>query len=191
MDELVVVRFHDRRRAAKVVDLLWRMNDALTIELEDAVTVLRNRGGNLEFETTCGHMHEKGIIKAGVMGFLIGFLIATPPAIVLLALGQGVITGIATVAAGVLGGAAIGFIVGVSDAIMDMAWWRDHLGFDACFVREADYGIGPGDSAILAWIDPRDLDMVAKQFTHYGGEVHLAAAPSAQILSGTWRHVLA
>jgi uncharacterized membrane protein len=175
MNELVIVRFHNRRRAAKLVDMLWRMNDALAIELEDAVAVFRDRRGNLEFEETLTSTLEKLVARAGLKGLLIGGVVAMPLALVLLAFGEEVSLALETLLGGLLVCGAIGVITGVSDASVDRAWWRDHRGLDACFMREAVTLIGPNESAILAWVDAADLDIVSQQFGHYGGEVQFAA----------------
>jgi hypothetical protein len=122
------------------------------------------------------------IARAGLWGLLIGAFIALPVAIVLLAFGEEVSHVLAAVLGGLLGCGAIGIVTGVSDASLDRAWWRDHRGIDACFVRDAANLIGPDDSAILAWIDPLDLDIVAHQFGHYGGEVRFAARRTKGLL---------
>jgi uncharacterized membrane protein len=176
MNELVVVRFHNRRRAAKLVDVLWKMNDALAIELEDAVTVFRDRRGNLEFDESFVPTLEKLVARAGLNGLLIGIIVALPVAILLLAFSEGPSLALEAFLGCLFACGAIGIVTGVSDASLDHAWWRDHRALDGCFVREAGNLLGPDDSAILAWIDPNDLDKVAEQFAYYGGDVRFAYA---------------
>jgi len=166
MYELIVVRFHNRYRAAEVFNELWRMNDDWVIALDDAVTVYRDRHGNLEYERRFASTLDKGVARAGLWGSLLGALIA-----VSFTAGASAAVGIAIVAAGALAGGSIGVAAGALNTALDVAWWKDHFGISDRFVQEVGNEIAPDDSAILAWIDLVDPKTIAQRFRGLGGTV--------------------
>jgi uncharacterized membrane protein len=71
------------------------------------------------------------------------------------------------VAAGTLGGGALGAASGA----LDVEWWRDTVGISEDFVREVGAMVQPGDSAIFVLVRRADPAYVADQFRGYGGTV--------------------
>jgi uncharacterized membrane protein len=71
------------------------------------------------------------------------------------------------VAAGLVGGGALGAAGGALDA----NWWKNEAGIADEFVYEAGRLIEPGDSAIFALLRTADPDYVDAQFRGYGGIV--------------------
>jgi uncharacterized membrane protein len=54
---------------------------------------------------------------------------------------------------------------------LDAEWWKEDFGISDDFVRDVGNMIGRGDSAIFAWIQSRDPEMVAERFRGLGGKV--------------------
>jgi uncharacterized membrane protein len=164
MYELIVVSFQSRRRATEAFTTLWRMNDNWVVAIDDAVTVHRDRHGNLQYDRSFASTQDKGLVRAGFWGSLLGALIAVPCTAVAGA-------DVATIAAGALAGGAIGIAAGILSTASDAAWWKDHFWLSDSFVREIGDEIGPGDSALLAWVDVADPETIAQQFRVLGGTV--------------------
>jgi uncharacterized membrane protein len=95
-------------------------------------------------------------------GSLLGALIAAP-----FTAGASAAVGAAALASGALLGGAIGGTGGALDA----AWWKDDFGLSDTFVKDVSRMIGPGDSAIFAWIQSVDPELVARKFQGFGGRV--------------------
>ncbi len=162
MHNLIVVGFHNQYRAAEVLNELWRMNDDWVVELDDAVAVYRDRHGKLRYQQSVAPTAGEEAGWGALWGSLIGALIAAP-----FTVGASVAAGAATVAAGAL----VGGSVGVAGGAVDAAWWKDHFGISKDFVREVSNLIGPNDSAIFAWIQSADPEMLAQRFRGFGGKV--------------------
>jgi uncharacterized membrane protein len=175
MFELIVVSFQNRRRATEAFATLWRMNDDWLVAIDDAVTVHRDRRGNLQYEQSFASTLDKGVVRAGLWCSLLGALIAVP-----FTRGVSAGVGVATVAAGALAGGSIGIAAGVLSTASDAAWWKGHIGISDRFVREIGNDIRPGDSAILAWIDLVDLELLAEHFRGLGGTVLTTTLPLEQ-----------
>ncbi|MGO9111600.1 MAG: DUF1269 domain-containing protein [Thermoguttaceae bacterium] len=166
MYDLIVVSFHNRDRATEVLNELWRMNDDWIIEVDDAVALYRDQHGNLEYQQSIASTLGKGVARAGLRGFFLGALVALP-----FTAGTSAAVGVATLAAGALAGGSIGAAAGALEADLDAAWWKDHFGISDALVRDISSEIGPDDSAILAWIESVDPEMVAHRFCGLGGTV--------------------
>jgi uncharacterized membrane protein len=163
MYELTVVGFKkDMFRASTVLNKLIAMNDDWVVDLRDAVAVYRDYSGQLRidqsFQTTTG----EGAVLGGLMGSLIGAVLAIP-----FTMGVSAAVAGGAIAAGVLGGGALGATGGALDA----EWWKEDVGISNQFVQEVGRMIELGDSAIFALIHTTDPDFVAEQFRGYGGTV--------------------
>ena len=174
MDGLIVVSFHDRRRAAQAFDWLWQMNDKLVIELEDAVIVHRDQHGNLEYDQDLTWTLDKGLIGAGLRRWLRVFVAIS------FALGMDSILAPTALCACVLLG-LIGVVAGALDAGEDAAWWKDRLCVPKCLVPEVVDDVSPGDSAVVAWVDSAGLEMAAPMFRGFGGKVVRMTLPVAKL----------
>jgi uncharacterized membrane protein len=162
MHDLIVVSFHNQYRAAEVLNELWRMNDDWAVDLDDAVAVYRDRFGNLRYQQSVAPTVGEGAAWGGLWGSLLGALIAAP-----FTAGASAAAGAAALASGALAGGALGGTTGALDA----SWWKDDFGISEDFVDEVSRQIGPGDSAIFAWIQSADPELVAERFRGYGGTV--------------------
>ncbi|MGA2065398.1 MAG: DUF1269 domain-containing protein [Thermoguttaceae bacterium] len=159
MHNLIVVGFHDRYRAAEALNALRRMNDDWLLDLDDAVAVYRDRRGNVRYQQSVSPRAGVGAAWGALWGSLLGLLLAGP-----FSAGAGTAVG----AAALIGGAVAG---GVAGGVLDAAWWKEHLGIPDDFVRGVGNLIGPGDSAIFAWVQAGDPEMVARRFRGLGGTV--------------------
>ena len=175
MEELIVISFHDRRRAAKALALLCQLNDKLAIELDDAVIVHRDRDGNLEYDRDLSSALDKGLIRAGLRGGLLSVLVAAP-----LTLGAVAIVGVAAWYACILAG-LVGVVAGAWDAAEDEVWWKDHLAVPKCLVPEVADRVEPGESALIAWVDAAGLETAASAFRGFGGKVVRTTLPAAKV----------
>lgn len=163
MYELTVVGFKkDMLRASTVLNKLIDMEDDWVVDLRDAVAVYRDYSGRLRIDQSYGMTTGEGAAWGGLMGSLIGALLAAP-----FTLGASAAVASGAIAAGVLGGAALG----VTGGALDAEWWKDEIGVSNYFVKEVGSMIEPGDSAIFALIHTTDPDFVAEQFRGYGGVV--------------------
>jgi uncharacterized membrane protein len=159
MHNLIVVGFHNQYRAAEVLNELRRLNDEWVVDLDDAVAVYRDHDGNLRYQQSVSPKVGDGAAWGALWGSLLGFLLAGP-----LAAGASTAVG----AAALIGGAVAG---GVAGGVLDAAWWKEHFGMPDDFVQGVSNMIGPDDSAIFAWIQSGDPEMVAERFRGRGGRV--------------------
>jgi len=171
MHELIVVGFHNQYRAAEVLNELWRMNDDWTVDLDDAVAVYRDRHGNLRYQQSVAPTTGECAAWGALWGSLLGALIAVP-----FTAGASAAVGAAAVASGALAGGAL---AGTGGAI-DAEWWKEDFGISEEFVDGVSNMIGPGDSAIFAWIDSADPELVAGRFRGLGGTVLRTTLTPAQ-----------
>ena len=162
MRNLIVVGFQNQYRAAEVLNELWRLNDDWVVELDDAVAVYRDRRGNLRYQQSVAPTTGEGAAFGGLWGSMLGALLAAP-----FTAGASAAVGAAAVASSALAGGALGMAGGAIDA----NWWKEDFGIPDDFVQSVSRMIGPGDSAIFAWIDATDHEFVAEQFRGLGGTV--------------------
>jgi uncharacterized membrane protein len=162
MHNLIAVGFHNQYRAAEVLNELWRMNDDWVVELDDAVAVYRDRHGKLRYQQSVPHTVGEGAAVGALWGSLLGILLAAP-----FTVGASAAAGAGPVAAGALAGGSLG----VAGGALDAAWWKDTFGIPDDFVRGVASMIGRGDSAIFAWIQSSNPEMVAARFRGLGGTV--------------------
>src|SRR5262245_31105117 len=158
MAELIVVGFKkDMYRASEVLNTLQDMNNSWVVDLHDAVAVYRDYSGKLRVDQSYQMTTGEGAAWGGLWGSLIGLTLAIP-----FTAGAS-----AAVAAGALGGGALG----VAGGAIDADWWKDSYGIDEDFVKEVGAMVQPGDSAIFALLRSADPTYLAEQFRGYGGTV--------------------
>jgi len=162
MHNLIVVGFHNQYRAAEVLNELRRLNDDWVVDLDDAVAVYRDRHGDLRYEQSVALTVGQEAGWGALWGSLLGALLAAP-----FTAGATAAAGVAAVAAG----AVVGGSLGVAGGALDAAWWKEHCGISDDFVQDVGNMIGRGDSAIFAWIQSGDPEMVAERFRGLGGRV--------------------
>ncbi len=176
METFIAVTFPDRRRAAQALSLLWRSNDKLDIELDDAVIVHCDHEGNLEYDQDSPSMLERGLVWAGLWGSLIGALAAVAFAVVTNEVLNIIALGACALAAGL-----IVTMVELSRA-GDCAARRDFFGVPKGFVQEVVDGISPGDSAVVAWLDSDGLETAAPTFRGFGGKLLRTTLPPEEVV---------
>jgi len=170
MSELIVVGFKkDMYRASEVLNILQDMNSSWVVDLNDAVAVYRDYGGKLRVDQSYQMTTKEGAAWGGLLGILIGGLIAIP-----FTAGA---SAAAAVAAGTLGGGALGAGAGALDA----KTWKEDFGISEDFVSSIGTMVQTGDSAIFALLRTLDADLVAEQFRGFGGTIlRTTLSPSQQ-----------
>jgi len=158
--ELIVVGFQDNMyRAAQVLNTLKEMNDTSVVDLKDAVAVYRDYNGKLRvdqsFQTTVG----QGAAWGGVIGALIGALVAIP------------FTGGASAAVAVAAGTLSLGTIGATAGALTAENWKADFGISDDFVQRVGTMVQPGSSAIFALLRTIDPDLVAAQFKGYNGTI--------------------
>jgi len=171
MHNLIVVGFHNQYRAAEVLNELRRLNDDWVVDLDDAVAVYRDRHGKLRYQQSFALTAGEEAGWGALWGSLLGALLAAP-----FTAGASAAAGVAAVAVG----AVVGGSLGVAGGALDAEWWKEHCGISDDFVRDIGNMIDRGDSAIFAWIQSSDPEMVAERFRGYGGTVLRTTLTPAQ-----------
>jgi uncharacterized membrane protein len=163
MAQLIVVGFRqDMYRASEVLNKLTALDDKWAVDLQDAVAVYRDYGGQLRVDQSDQMTTGQEAGWGALWGSLIGALIAIP----FTAGASGAVLA-GALAAGALGGGALGATGGALDA----SWWKDEFGIPEEFVEGTGSMVRPGDSAIFALLRTVDPVQVAEQFRGYGGTV--------------------
>lgn len=164
MSNLVVVGFKkDMFRASKVLNELVDMEYDWTIDLDDAVAAYRDYNGNLRIDASYQPTTGEGAALGGLLGSLIGFTLG--------AIAAPVTAGASVVAATVTLATAGGGALGAAGGALDATWWKEDFGIADDFVQDVGTLVQPGDSAIFALIRRANPDIVAEQFSNYGGVV--------------------
>jgi uncharacterized membrane protein len=164
MPEIIVVGFKkDMYRASEVLGQLERLNVDWAVDLHDAVAVYRDYNGKLRVDQSFQMTTREGAGWGALWGSLIGATLAIP------------FTGGASAAAAIAGplaaGAAAGGVVGAGAGALDASWWKDEFGIPDEFVEQVGSLIEPGDSAVFALLRTANPEVVANQFSGYGGTV--------------------
>ena len=160
MAELIVVGFKkDMYRASEVLNTLKDMNENWVVDLNDAVAVYRDYQGKLRVDQSYQMTTGQGAAWGGLFGGLIGALIAAP------------FTGGASAAAFLAASSLSGVALGATAGAIDAETWKEEYGISEDFVNRVGTMVQPGDSAIFALLRTLDADMVAKQFSGYGGTI--------------------
>ena len=159
MSTMIVVGFKkDMYRASSVLNRLLEMNYDWVIDLHDAVAVYRDYSGKLRVDQSYQLTTGEGAAVGGFFGSLIGLTVGAIAA---------PFTAGASLAAGAVGGGAIGAVGGALDA----KWWKEDFGIPEDFIADVGTLVQPGDSAIFALLRTSDPAFVAAQFSDYGGTV--------------------
>lgn len=163
MSTLIVVGFKkDMFRASAVLNELVDMNYDWTIDLNDAVAAYRDYNGKLRIDASYQLTTGEGAALGGMFGSLIGLTLGAMAAPVT----AGASAAAAVVAAGATGGA-----LGAATGALDAKWWKDDFGVPEDFVKDVGTLVQPGDSAIFALLRSADPNVVAAEFSNYGGVV--------------------
>jgi uncharacterized membrane protein len=162
MADLIVVGFKkDMFRASHVLNILQDMNETWVVDLHDAVAVYREYSGKLRVDQSYQMSTGEGAGWGSLLGMFLGAIIAIPFT------GGTSAAAASAMAAGTLGGAALGAGAGALNA----STWKEDFGISEEFVRSVGTMIQPGDSAIFAMLRTLDRQLVADQFRGYGGTI--------------------
>ena len=164
MRDLTVVGFQGTHRAAEVLNQVLDLNAdwAADLHLEDAVAVYRTRDGKLRVDESMQPTSKEGAGWGGVVGALIGSLLALPftggasAAVAAAAVG----TSAATLGVG-------GAMIGSDDAAGDKATY----GISEDFVRQVGGMVQPGQSALFVLGESDDPAKIAEHFRGYAGTI--------------------
>jgi uncharacterized membrane protein len=176
VEEVIAVSFHDRRRAAQAFNLLWQMNDKLIIEVDDAVIVHRDQDGNLEYDREFSSVLDRGLVRAGLTGAIIGAL-----AVLALAVGTNATLEFAALGVCVLAGGLVGIAIGARNVAANATWWEDHLRVAKWLTSEVVDDIEADDLAVVAWVNSAGLEMAASAFRGFGGKVLRTTLPPEEV----------
>jgi len=143
MSNLVIVAFNDELKAEEVRLDLLRMEHKHLIELEDAVTLVRNREGKVKLRHNTHHT-VGGALAGGALGTVLGLMLLNPLFALL----------------GAIGGTAVGALSGSST----------HLGIEEEFMQELAEHLKPGSSALCVMVREA-LDKVMEELGKFEGKV--------------------
>src|SRR5579862_1024411 len=149
-------------RASEVLNELLELNDDWIVDLRDAVAVYRDYSGKLRVDQSFQMTTGEGAGWGGLWGLMIGSLLAIP-----FTAGVSAAAAAGALAVGAASGTAIGAGLGAADA----SSWKDEFGIPDDFVQRVGALIQPGDSAIYAILRVGNPDVVAAQFSGYGGTI--------------------
>ncbi len=159
MAELLVVGFKkDMFRASEALNRLQDMNNTW-VDLSDGVAVYRDYKGKLRVDQSYEPTTGEGAVFGGFFGGLIGALLAVPF--------TGGASAAVALAAGSLGGVALGATFGAIDADS----WKEAYGISDEFVQRISSMVQPGDSAVFVLARTINPDLVADAFRGFGGTV--------------------
>ncbi len=143
MSELVVSVFTEEAKAEEVrLDLLKRQDEHV-VDLEDAVVLVRSKGGKVKLHHV-SHLTISGALSGGFMGALLGIMLLNPIF--------------------ALFGLASGSIIGAVSGSMT------HAGIDEDFMKDLAEHLQPGTSALCILVREH-LDKVLEEIEKYGGKV--------------------
>jgi uncharacterized membrane protein len=141
-EEMFVVAFEGLDTARKMLDTLEEMDDNDIIDLEDAVTVVRNLDGTLEFFSDERPDAGEGAVDGAE---------------------RGAVTGASSGGVGVI----IGTIVGVIQGIFKPRTVDTH--FSDEFLVEVSDALQPGNSAIIAVVEFEKADRAMEILDRFQG----------------------
>jgi uncharacterized membrane protein len=160
--ELIAVRFEEKARASEVLGQLQALDAYRTIELRDAVAVYRTDDGKLHLDQSVQPDKWTGAAKGGLVGALVGALLAIP-----FTAGGSAAAAAAAAGAGALGLGIPGAALGAGGARP----WREAHGIPEHFAREVAGMVGPGQSAVVALARVSDPEAIAAHFREHDGTV--------------------
>jgi uncharacterized membrane protein len=161
-ENLIVVGFHGKHRAAEVLGQLEQLTDAWALDLKDGVAAYRTDDGRLRIDQSVQPTTKEGAGWGVFIGSMIGALLAAP-------FTAGLSTAAAASTLG-LGAATMGTVSGVAGAD-DADTFKREYGISDDFVKEAGGMIQPGDSAVFAVIRGGNPQQIAERFRGYGGQI--------------------
>ncbi|MGA7874081.1 MAG: DUF1269 domain-containing protein [Desulfoferrobacter sp.] len=139
MSDLIVAVFDDLPKAEEVrLDLMKMEKDELA-DLEDAVVLIRKKGGEIKLHHAT-HITFSGAVTGGFLGSLFGVILLNPVFAIM----------------GLAAGTAIGAVSGS----------MTHLGIDEDFMRELATHLRPGSSA-LCILARENTDAILKELESF------------------------
>lgn len=149
MSDLVVVSYTGEDTADHVLNKLRELEKEYLIDLEDAVVVVRDRGGKVRIKQALPLVRAGAVSGAawgGLFGLLVGLLFLNPL--------LGWLTGVAMGAgAGALSGALTDY--GINDD----------------FIKKLGKSLQPGNSALFMLVRRVNLEKVLPELKPFGGEI--------------------
>jgi uncharacterized membrane protein len=164
MRDLIVVGFDGTHRAAEVLNQVLELNAdwAVDLHLEDAVAVYRTRDGKLRVDESLQPTSKDGAALGGVVGALIGGILAIP-----FTGGASAAIAAAAVGSSALTFGATGAVIGGADAYDDKA----RYGLSEDFVKQVGGMVQPGQSALFVMGASDKPAKIAENFKGYGGTI--------------------
>ena len=161
-ENLIVVGFHGKQRAAEVLGQLEQLTYDWSLQLKDGVAAYRTDDGRLRIDQSVQPTTKEGAGFGAFIGGMIGALLAAP------------FTGGLSVAAAAttlgVGAATVGTIGGAFGAD-DADTFKREYGISDDFVKEVGGMIKPGDSALFAVVRGGNPEQMAEKFRGYGGTI--------------------
>ena len=77
MSELVAIAYPDERQASAVMDAIKRLDEAGTLDLDDAVAVAKDREGRIQVAGATSHM-ARGAAGGLLLGAVLGMIFVAP-----------------------------------------------------------------------------------------------------------------
>jgi len=163
MHDLIVVRFPDKDSASRALEDCLQLAYNGDIDLFDAVAAHRTDDGRLRIDGSVQPMpREQATLGAVLAGFVGAVLAGAFTAGV-----AGLAPAVAAAALGGVGGGAAGAEIGAHDA--EKA--KELHGLPEEFIREVGGVIQPGDSALFAFFESRQVDKALETFRGHGGTI--------------------
>ncbi|MHC1741583.1 MAG: DUF1269 domain-containing protein [Syntrophobacteraceae bacterium] len=138
---LTVIVFEDELKAEEARLKLLRLQREGFMELEDAVVVVKEPGGEVKFHQM-HRMARKGGFAGSITGLIVGSILLSP-----------------------LAGAVFGAVTGALSASLS------DVGIDDRFMQELSKSFKPGSSALFTLVRRADPERVAEACFGFGGKV--------------------
>ena len=171
MKDLMVVVYDNPDSALDALDKLRGLNSAWLVGIYDAVAVVRGYDGQLHMQDSYQMTPEEGAGWGVFWGGLLGGLALAP-----FTGGLSAAVGVATVAAGAVGGATLGGATGAMGAGVH----KEDTGLPPYFVDDVSLALKPGASAIFVVAESADPLRVAEFFRGTGGTILRTTLPQGQ-----------
>lgn len=163
MQELIVVGFRGKHRAAEVLEQAQQLEFDGEVDVADAVAVYRRDDGTLRLDQSLQLTSKEGGALGGMLGAVLGALFVAPFTVGVSAAAAG-----AAVAASAIGLGSLGAATGAAEAFE----WKGLHGISEDFVTQVGGMVQPGNSAIFALGQTRGKpEVVAEYFSGTGGTI--------------------
>jgi uncharacterized membrane protein len=163
MQELIVVGFRGKHRAAEVLEQAQELEFEGEVDLADAVAVYRTDDGKLRLDQSLQMTPKEGGALGGMLGAVLGALLIAPFTVGASAAAAG-----AAVASSAIGLGTVSAAAGAAEAFE----WKGLHGISDDFVRQVGGMVQPGHSAIFALGQTRGKpEAVAEYFRGTGGTI--------------------